>query len=141
VIQSDRDFAADLAQWLTDAQKEWDGMAIWFAADAPRAFRDGAFDAHEFVQAFAKHRLAHAKEQAGLSYAERLEYEERILAAEMRAVALTRALKPFAAKADKWEANHEHHGSDSTQVQHRLGDFRAARSVVAEHGISSGEEA
>lgn len=40
-------------------------------------------------------------------------------------------LRPFAAKADKWEASHP--GSvgvrrqDSKQIQHRLGDFRKAR--------------
>jgi len=62
VIQADREAAALLVEWLTSAQKEWDGMAIWFVADAPRAFRDGAFDNHEFVQAFAAHRRAFSRE-------------------------------------------------------------------------------
>jgi len=43
---------------------------------------------------------------------------------------LRKVLRPFAAKAEKWEANHAHAGRDSTQVQHRLGDFRAARSAL-----------
>lgn len=57
IIQSDRDAAADLAEWLTTAQKAWDEAAVWFAADAPRALREGAFDNHEWVQAFARHRI------------------------------------------------------------------------------------
>ena len=76
-----------------------------------------------------------------IPYAERLGYETRILAAEMAAVALTRALLPFAAKADKWETNHPGRtGADSTQTQHRLGDFRKARAVVGKYGMRSGEE-
>jgi len=59
VIQADREAAASLAEWLTASQKEWEGMTVWFVGDAPRAFRDGAFDSHEFVQAFARHRIAH----------------------------------------------------------------------------------
>ena len=58
VTQQDREAAADLAAWLIKVQREWDGMVVWFVADTPRAFRAGAFDAHEFVQAFARHRLA-----------------------------------------------------------------------------------
>lgn len=51
-----------------------------------------------------------------------------------RAKRVTDVLQPFAAKADKWEANHNYHGSDSTQIQHRLGDFRAARAFLKELG-------
>lgn len=49
-----------------------------------------------------------------------------------RIAELTAALQPFADKADKWEANHGDFGpraSDSMQVQHRLADFRTARTV------------
>ncbi len=99
---------------------------------------DRCFDFGKVAPAHVGEHLAVAK--GGVTYDERVEYEDRILAAEMRVVALTRALKRFAAKADKWEANHAYQGSDSTQVQHRLGDFRAARSTIAEHGISSGDE-
>jgi chromosome segregation ATPase len=52
-----------------------------------------------------------------------------------RVAELEGALRPFADKAAKWEANHpirvgsrEH--SHSTQVTHRLGDFRRARDVL-----------
>lgn len=59
IEQRHRDAAANLAEWLTAAQEEWDGMTVWFAADAPRAFREGAFDNHEFVQAFARFESQH----------------------------------------------------------------------------------
>jgi hypothetical protein len=53
--------------------------------------------------------------------------------------ALRKALQPFADKANKYEANHpERHPrrftkpypSDSTQITHRLGDFRNARTAL-----------
>lgn len=54
---------------------------------------------------------------------------------EKRVAELEGALRPFADKAAKWEANHpirvgsrEH--SHSTRVTHRLGDFRRARDVL-----------
>jgi len=85
---------------------------------------------------------AEEREAAPISYADLVECEERVLAAEMKVVALTRALKPFVVKADKWEANRPGFGApDSTQIQHRLGDFRAVRAAVIEHGIHSGEDA
>lgn len=58
VTQADREAAAALAEWLTSAQLEWDNMPVWFARDAPELFRAGAFDGHEWPQAFARHRIA-----------------------------------------------------------------------------------
>jgi hypothetical protein len=43
---------------------------------------------------------------------------------------LKEALEPFAAKADKWEANHptaQFPHANSRQLTHRVGDFRYAR--------------
>lgn len=61
--------------------------------------------------------------------------EEQIAEIRARVAELEGALRPFADKAVKWEANHpvrlggrEH--SNSTQVTHRLGDFRRARDVL-----------
>ncbi len=58
VEQCDRNAAADLTEWLTAAQLEWEGMPLWFDHDAPAAVRRGAFDSHEFVQSHARHRIA-----------------------------------------------------------------------------------
>ena len=65
-----------------------------------------------------------------ITFADYSESEGRTLAREMELVRIRRLLVAFAAKADKWEANHTHVGSDSTQVSHRLGDFRAARNAI-----------
>lgn len=61
--------------------------------------------------------------------------ETELTALRARVAELEGALRPFADKAAKWEANHpirvgsrEH--SHSTQVTHRLGDFRRARDVL-----------
>jgi hypothetical protein len=48
---------------------------------------------------------------------------------------LEAALKPFADKATKWEANHMYaarYGGvrDGQQIEHRLGDFRNARNIL-----------
>lgn len=60
---------------------------------------------------------------------------DEIRALRARVAELEGALRPFADEAAKWEANHpirvgsrEH--SHSTQVTHRLGDFRRARDVL-----------
>lgn len=71
-----------------------------------------------------------ALRQAEITFNERVEYEDRILAAEMELVAARRVLLPFATRACGWEQNHKYAGSDSTQISHRLGDFRAARSTL-----------
>ena len=69
--------------------------------------------------------------QESIGYAERLAYEERILAAEMQLGAAQRALTPLATRACGWEQNHPgFHGTNSTQISHRLGDFRAARTTL-----------
>ncbi|WP_374413313.1 hypothetical protein [Novosphingobium colocasiae] len=57
VEQVDREAAAALAQWLINAQKEW-GMLLWFSPHFPYSCREGVWDEHEFVQAFARHRIA-----------------------------------------------------------------------------------
>lgn len=62
-----------------------------------------------------------------VSYADLLEAHERILTVEMELVRAQRVLAPFAEKATKWEERHSDQRRDSTQVQHRLGDFREAR--------------
>ena len=61
--------------------------------------------------------------------------ETELTTIKERVAELEGALRPFADKAAKWEANHpirvgsrEH--SHSTQVTHRLGDFRRARDVL-----------
>ena len=51
---------------------------------------------------------------------------------------LVEALRPFAMKAEAWTARHpdkpgRYPASGSTQITHRLGDFRRAREVLAKH--------
>lgn len=65
-----------------------------------------------------------------ITYDERLQYEERILAAEMECERLKRALKPFATKCILWNGENRNWMADSTQVQHRLGDFREAWRLI-----------
>lgn len=60
VTQADREAAADLAGWLTVAEKEWDNRAPWFDAGFMDGAREGVWDQHEFVQAFARHRISHS---------------------------------------------------------------------------------
>lgn len=60
---------------------------------------------------------------------------DEIRALRARVAELEGALRPFAGKAVKWEANHPvrpggYGHSHSTQVTHRLGDFRRARDVL-----------
>ena len=43
---------------------------------------------------------------------------------------LREALRPFADKATAWEGRHQPKSRDSTQITHRLGDFRAARNIL-----------
>lgn len=59
--------------------------------------------------------------------------ESSLAAANERVKELEEALKPFAAKADLYEANHptsRHPLRNATQITHRLGDFRAARTAL-----------
>ncbi len=66
--QADRDAAADLVAWHNTAASEWhiEGGADlrFFAADMPDGIRKGIWDQHEFVQAFARHRIAHQPDSA-----------------------------------------------------------------------------
>ena len=57
VTQEDREAAAALAEWLTEQQNQWQGMAVFFSSTFPSMCREGRFDEHEFVQDFARHRL------------------------------------------------------------------------------------
>lgn len=62
VIQADRDAAADLVRWQRQATGEWksaEGGDVWqfFVAGFSRGIRQGIWDEHEVVQAFARHRL------------------------------------------------------------------------------------
>lgn len=65
-----------------------------------------------------------------ISHEERVEYETRILAVEMENERLKRALKPFAVKCILWNGKDREYARDSQQVQHRLGDFRAAYKLI-----------
>ena len=58
----------------------------------------------------------------------------RVLELEAVIEKLKTALEPFSDKATKWESNHERlrPPRDSTQIQHRLGDFRIARAALKE---------
>lgn len=58
VVQADREAAASLVEWLTEAQRQWGDATVWFSAGAPQSFRAGAFDHHEFVQSHARHRIS-----------------------------------------------------------------------------------
>lgn len=58
VTQDDRETAALFMDWLTSAQKEWEGMPIWFAGDSAKATRQGVWDNHDVVQIIAKRRIA-----------------------------------------------------------------------------------
>lgn len=63
VTQVDRDAAADFIRWQRKATAEWkgpEGDEAWqfFHKDFSRGIRQGIWDEHEIVQAFAKHRLA-----------------------------------------------------------------------------------
>ena len=62
VTQADREAAAALIEWHNDAAAQWEvvpGKTLqFFAASAPKSMREGAFDEHDVVQAFARHRLA-----------------------------------------------------------------------------------
>ena len=61
--------------------------------------------------------------------------ESELTTLRARVAALEAVLRLFADKATKWEANHQMRVgsrgySNSTQVSHRLGDFRRARDVL-----------
>lgn len=62
VIEADRNAAAGLVCWQQKATEEWtrqDGGAIQFFAGAlPKGIRQGIWDEHPVVQAFARHRLS-----------------------------------------------------------------------------------
>lgn len=81
VEQVDRDAAADLAEWLIGAQKEWEGMPIFFASDFPTACRDGVWDEHDWVQAFARHRPSASRLPGG-------DVVERVALLKQRATAM-----------------------------------------------------
>jgi hypothetical protein len=69
VTQADREAAADLIEWHNTAATEWhiEGGADlrFFAADMPDGVRKGIWDQHDFVQAFARHRLAARRREIG----------------------------------------------------------------------------
>jgi hypothetical protein len=68
---------------------------------------------------------------SNVTHDERVEYEMRILSLEMELERVRKILTPFATKACGWEQNHPGHlGTDSMQISHRLGDFRAARASL-----------
>jgi hypothetical protein len=71
-----------------------------------------------------------AQGEGALAYAERVRYEEQILSLEMELERVRKVLTPLATRACGWEQNHSYQGTDSTQISHRLGDFRAARSQL-----------
>lgn len=60
--------------------------------------------------------------------------ESELTALRARVAELEGALTPFAERATRWEENHPvrsvHQHRDSTQITHRLGDFRAARKTL-----------
>ena len=67
VTQADRDAAALLAEWHTNAAEEWGRVngttsLQWFAAGFPDGVRRGVWDKHPFVEAFAKHRQSSTEE-------------------------------------------------------------------------------
>jgi hypothetical protein len=68
VTQEDRGAAADLVKWQQNATKQWkqgEGEAWqFFAAGFSRAIRQGIWDEHPLVQAFAAHRQATASSLA-----------------------------------------------------------------------------
>jgi len=63
VTAADREAAALLAEWLTKAQVSWGGSESWLHPWFPADVREGAWDNHDWVQAFARHRIA-SQEQA-----------------------------------------------------------------------------
>lgn len=69
VMQADRDAAADLVKWQQKATDEWEAKEPaalhFFAKDFSRAIRQGIWDEHPVVQAFARHRLAEREWCAG----------------------------------------------------------------------------
>ena len=77
VTQADREAAADLIEWHNTAASEWhiEGGADlrFFASDMPEGTRKGIWDEHEFVQAFARHRIEAEKRTAPRSVVEALE--------------------------------------------------------------------
>lgn len=81
-----------------------------------------------------------------MRYSERLRYEEQILRLEMELERVRKMLAPLSEKASKWEANHPQRDGagvwpNSTQIQHRLGDFRAAREQLGRlDRIAEGKE-
>lgn len=85
---------------------------------------------HDGAPACMSFRLSsHAPEDTSVEAARIAELEEE------NAV-LRETLRPFALKATKWEANHPRKFGFwpvSSSVTHRLGDFRAARSVLAKY--------
>lgn len=64
VTQSDRDAAAALVAWHNKAASEWktDGGSNlqFFTSDMPDQIRRCAWDNHDVVQAFARHRMSHS---------------------------------------------------------------------------------
>lgn len=66
VKQVDREAAADIVKWQQNATAEWEqnNGPAWqfFAAGFSRAIRQGIWDEHPLVQAFARHRENETRE-------------------------------------------------------------------------------
>jgi len=88
------------------------------------------FDRLKRAEAIIVAHPAAPQKDAPLGHDERVDYEMRILAVEMENEHLRRTLKPFATKAILWNGEDRKYARDSQQVQHRLGDFRAAHDLI-----------
>ena len=82
VAQEDREVAAALAEWLIKAQINWGGKEIWFIPSFPAEVRKGTWDNHDWVEAFARHRIA-AQEAAIKAALEAAAKEAEELTAEV----------------------------------------------------------
>lgn len=56
ILQIDREAAAKQAEWLIKNQIEWGAESIWFTLYFPKKVREGVWDNHDWVIAFASHR-------------------------------------------------------------------------------------
>lgn len=79
--------------------------------------------------AHAKHRLCRWAAGKKPETATKLEDITEWRAADMLEAQAV-ALKPFADTATLFERSRKYNPSDSTQISHRLGDFRAARAIT-----------
>lgn len=114
---------------------------FYYSGDALRSRLYGDADALEAANKRADEAEARADSYEGAARHVALTVQlvqsaiDELTVLRARVAELEAALRPFADKAAKWEANHpvrlggrEH--SHSTQVTHRLGDFRRARDVL-----------